>query len=90
MSIAEKIIRRNQQDLIDIGTILETFYNSEAGEIVRSIINEIIQDSISQWGDNVCHAEKRLGRAEGVQRLRTYIEMAIAEKNNLVMPIENT
>lgn len=88
MSIKEKMVRRSMEDVIEIGEILNKFYNSSAGEIFRAMVNDIILDNVSQELDVITNADRRLGRCEGAQKIRYYIELAISEMDQLKKPIE--
>jgi hypothetical protein len=87
MNIKDKMVRREMQDVIEIGEILNRFYNGQAGEIFRAIVNEIILDNVSQDSDVITNADRRLGRCEGAQKVRSYIELAIQEMEKLKEPI---
>jgi hypothetical protein len=88
MQIEERLVRRDQEDIIEIGRVAEKFYNGQAGVLFRSIINGIIQDEISQEHDVSTSADRRLGRAEGANKVRNYIEMAIQDMKRLTEPKE--
>lgn len=87
MKVEERLVRRDQEDLIELGTILEKFYNAQAGTVVRAIIEGIIQEQISQTHDTQTNADRRLGRAEGAQMVRERIELAIADMKRLTEPL---
>lgn len=90
MKLLDKMIRRSQEDIIDIGQVAEKFYNGAAGELFRAIVNEIILDNISQEIDNTTSADRRLGRAEGANKVRDYIELAIADMKKLTEPVQES
>lgn len=86
MKIEERMIRRTQEDTIEIGRVAEKFYESESGSLFRAIINAIILEQISQEQDISTNADRRLGRAEGANKVRDYIEMAILDMKKLTTP----
>lgn len=88
MKIEERIIRHNQEDIIEIGSALEKFYNSEAGTIVRAMANAITTRQFTSTEDNITSSDKKLGRAEGLMLLITDIEMAIDDMNRLTIEIK--
>ncbi len=87
MKIEERIVRHNQEDIIEIGSALEKFYNGSAGTIVRALANAITTRQFTGIEDNHTSADRKLGRAEGVALLITDIELAIDDMKRLI--IEN-
>ena len=87
MNIEERILRRNQEDVIEIGSALEIFYNSPAGTIVRAMVNAITTKQFL-GEDNHFSADRKLGRAEGLALLITDIELAIDDMNRLTIEIK--
>lgn len=83
MKIEERMIRRNQEDIIEIGSALEKFYNGSAGTIVRAMVNSITTQQFTNTEDNQTSADRRLGRAEGLSLLITDIELAIDDMRRL-------
>jgi len=88
MTIEERILRRNQEDIIEIGTALENFYNSSAGTIVRAMANAITTRQFTGIDDNETQSSKKLGRAEGITLLMTDIELAIDDMKRLTVEIK--
>lgn len=88
MKIEEKMIRRDQEDVIEIGQALEKFYNGSAGTIVRAMANAITTKQFIGTEDNLTSADRKLGRAEGVALLITDIELAIDDMKRLTRPIK--
>lgn len=87
--IEELLMERTPQSIIEIGEILNKFYSGQAGTIFRAMVNGRIKEQISQTQDNSTSAERRLGRAEGVQMIQDDIELAIAQMHELQRPQEN-
>lgn len=83
MTIEERILRRNQEDIIEIGSALEQFYNGPAGTIVRAMSNAITTKQFTSIEDNQTSSDKKLGRAEGLMLLITDIELAIDDMRRL-------
>lgn len=83
MTIEERIVRRNQEDIVWIGMALETFYNSDAGTILRAMANTITIEQFTNTEDNVTSADRKLGRAEGLHTLINRIELAIDDMRRL-------
>jgi hypothetical protein len=88
MTIEERIIRRNQEDIIEIGSALEIFYNSPAGTIVRAMANALTTQQFVGTEDNQTPANKKLGRAEGIALLITDIELAIDDMRRLTVELK--
>lgn len=88
MTIEERIVRHNQEDIVEIGSALENFYNSSAGTIVRAMANAITTKQFTGVEDNASSADRKLGRAEGISLLITDIEMAIDDMRRLKMDIK--
>jgi hypothetical protein len=87
MNIKERMARRQQEDIIEIGRVAEKFYNGNAGEFFRAIVNGIVIENISNLQDTITSADRRLGRAEGANQVRDYIELAISEMKKQTDPI---
>ena len=87
MKIEERLVRREQEDIIEIGILLDRFYNSQTAVILRAIIDGVIQEQISQTHDTSTNADRRLGRAEGSHLVRERIEQSIADMKRLTEPI---
>ena len=87
MKIEEKMIRRSQEDVIEIGQVMEKFYNGQAGSVFRAIVNAIILENVSSETDVHTPADRRLGRAEGANKVRDFIEMAILDMKKLTTPL---
>ena len=83
MSIEESLIRREVQDVIEIGQVLEKFYNGSAGKVFRAMVNGRIKEQLSALDDNDTAASRRLGRAEGIQLIQDDIEIAIEQMKQL-------
>ncbi len=88
MKIEERLIRRSQEDVIEIGSALEEFYNSPAGTVVRAMANAITARQFTSVEDNITSSDKKLGRAEGVNLLITDIELAIDDMQRLKIDIK--
>jgi hypothetical protein len=84
--IEELLVERNPQSIIEIGQILEKFYNGQAGTIFRAMVNGRIKEQVSQLDDIKTNADRRLGRAEGIQMIQDDIELAIQQMHSLTMP----
>lgn len=88
MKIEERIIRREQEDIITIGQTLEKFYDSDAGTILRAMANAITTTQFTGTEDNHTSADRKLGRAEGISLLITDIELAIDDMKRLTIEIK--
>ena len=93
MKIDQRLVRRRQEDIIEIGNIIEKFYNGQGGAILRAIINgrKSEEAKIHQTELATLHptpAERVLGRIEAYQNIIDDIEQAIEDKNRLIEPIE--
>jgi hypothetical protein len=88
MNIAERLIRREQEDIIEIGNVMDAFYSSDAGVILRAIINgQICKEGNSHYYEAKIPADRILGRIEGFQKVIDSIELAIKDKDDLTRPI---
>lgn len=85
--IEELLVERTPQSIIEIGQILDKFYNSQAGTIFRAMVNGRIKEQVSQVNDVTTNADRRLGRAEGIQMIQDDVELAIAQMESLIRPI---
>ena len=83
----ELMMEHTPQSIIEIGQIMEKFYNGQAGAIFRAIVNGRIKEQISNLQDTTTSADRRLGRAEGMQLIQDDIELAIAQMQSLTNPI---
>lgn len=83
----ELMMARTTDSIIEIGEILQKFYNGQAGAIFRAMVNGRIKEQVSQLQDVTTTAERRLGRAEGIQMIQDDIEMAIAQMESLTQPL---
>ncbi len=88
MKIEERLIRRSQEDVIEIGSALEEFYNSPAGTVVRAMANAITNEQFTGIDDIQTSADRKLGRAEGIHLLIQRIEYAIQDKTRLTSEIK--
>lgn len=88
MTIDEKLVRRSQDDVIEIGSALEILYNSPTGVILRAMANAIVTEQFTGIEDN-SSADRKLGRAEGVTLLISNIELAIDDKQRLQVEIKD-
>lgn len=86
--IEQLLLERNNESIIEIGQIMERFYNGQAGAIFRAIINARIKEQISQVHDVQVNADRRLGRAEGMQMIQDDIEIAIEQMHSLTSPLK--
>jgi hypothetical protein len=84
--IEELMVAHTPESIIEIGQIMEKFYNSQAGSVFRAIVNGRIKEQVSQLRDISTSADRRLGRAEGMQLIQDDIELAIAQMHSLTMP----
>lgn len=82
------MMEHSTESIIEIGQIMEKFYNGNAGAIFRAIINGRIREQISQGQDTTTSSDRRLGRAEGMQLIQDDIELAIAQMQSLITPQE--
>ena len=86
--IEELMLEHSNESIIEIGQIMEKFYNGQAGAIFRAIINGRIREQISQAHDVNTPSDRRLGRAEGMQLIQDDIELAIAQMHSLTQEIQ--
>jgi len=86
--VEELLTEHSTQSIIEIGQIMEKFYNGQAGAIFRAIINGRIKEQISQLSDIKTPSDIRLGRAQGMQLIQDDIELAIAQMHSLTQPQE--
>ncbi len=86
--IEELLLEHSSESIIEIGHIMERFYNGQAGSVFRAIINARVKEQISQLHDTQLSADRRLGRAEGMQIIQDDIEIAIEQMKSLTTPIK--
>lgn len=88
MKIEERMLRRDPEDLIEIGRCLEDFYNSAAGSILRAIINGRINvESRDHLEDDRIKPSRVLGRIEGYNQIINDIELSISQYQRLIQPL---
>lgn len=88
MTIEERMIRREPEDLIEIGRALEVMYASAAGAILRAMVNGRISLEAKQHREGTAIKPGRaLGRIEAYQQLLDDIELAISQYYQLIEPI---
>lgn len=85
--IEQLLTERSQESIIEIGQIMQKFYEGRAGAIFRAMVNGRIKEMVSQLDDVTTNADRRLGRAEGIQMLQDDIELAISQMEQLTAPI---
>lgn len=85
--IEELMLAHTTESIIEIGQIMKTFYDGEAGSVFRAIINGRIREQISQGSDTTTSSDRRLGRAEGMQLVQDDIELAIAQMESLTQQL---
>lgn len=85
--IEQLLTERSQESIIEIGQIMQKFYEGRAGAIFRAMVNGRIKEMVSQLDDVTTNADRRLGRAEGIQMLQDDIELAISHMEQLTTPI---
>lgn len=86
--LLEHAQRPTPQTAIEIGEMWERFYNGQTGILFRALVNARIREQISNPEDSKTSADRRLGRAEGIQMLQDDIEFAISQMHNLIQPQE--
>lgn len=88
MNIEERMVRREPEDIIEIGRSLEDFYNSAAGSILRAMVNGRVslEAKMHREGSKI-KPGRALGRIEAYQQLLDDIELAIAQYHSLIQPI---
>lgn len=80
MKIEERLLRRELEDIVEIGQLLEKFYNSASGTIVRAIIQGLLtSEAQGHWDDHKISGDRILGRIEGINMVREKIEIGIQE-----------
>lgn len=84
--VEELLMEHSTSSIIEIGQILEKFYDGQAGAVFRAIINGRIKEQISQLNDIQTPSDVRLGRAQGMQLIQDDIELAIAQMHSLTQP----
>lgn len=73
---------KEPSEVLQRADILDRFYNSKAGEIVRAMVNGLITYNLTIDRQNVS-ADRILGRCEAYQDIINKIELAIEEGNEL-------
>lgn len=86
--VEELLTEHTTQSIIEIGQIMQRFYNGQAGAVFRAMVNGRIKEQISQLTDTTTSPERRLGRAEGIQLIQDDIELAIAQMDSLTANIQ--
>lgn len=88
MNIEERMVRREPEDVIEIGRALEVFYDSAAGSILRALVNgRVALESKEHRNDDRIKPSRVLGRIEAYHQILDDIEMAISQYKNLILPL---
>lgn len=88
MNIEERMVRREPEDIIEIGRSLEVMYNSPAGAILRAMVNgRISLEAKKHKEGSPIKPGRALGRIEAYQTLLDDIEVAIAQYYSLIQPL---
>lgn len=88
MNIEERMVRREPEDVIEIGRSLEVMYSSPAGSILRAMVNGRISLEAKQHREgSPIKAGRALGRIEAYQTLLDDIELAISQYYSLIKPL---
>lgn len=85
--VEELMMSHTTESIIEIGLIMDKFYKGQAGAIFRAMVNGRVKEQISQLDDIKTNADRRLGRAEGIQMLQDDIEIAISQMESLTKPL---
>lgn len=88
MNIEERMVRREPEDIIEIGRALDAMYNGSAGAVIRAMVNGRISLEAKQHREgSPIKAGRALGRIEAYQTLLDDIELAIAQYYSLTKPL---
>ena len=88
MNIEDRLIRRDPEDIIEIGNIMEACYGSPAGAVLRAIINgKVSREAKILMFSSTVSSDRALGRIEAWQDLIDSVEQAIMDKDALIKPI---
>lgn len=88
MKIEERMLRRNPEDLIEIGRCLGDFYNSPAGSILRAMINGRVNlEARDHLEDDRIKPSRVLGRIEAYNQIINDIELSISQYHSLIQPL---
>lgn len=88
MNIEERMIRRDPQDIIEIGRLLEVMYDSAVGSILRAMVNgRISLEAKQHTNGSPIKPGRALGRIEAYQTFLDDIERAISQYHSLIQPL---
>ncbi len=88
MRIKEALIRKDTSDIVYIGEVAQKMYESEAGELLRALLNGYIgEEAIRHKEDEKTSADRVLGRIEMCQTILDDIEFMIDQARKLKEPI---
>ncbi len=93
MNISERLIRREEQDILEIGNIIKATYYGQFGEVLKAIVDGLITYDLTLNQRNErdvvpLSSDRLLGRLEGYQTVINKLELAIQEADSLREPIE--
>lgn len=88
MNIKERLARREQQDIIHMGQVVEVALDGEFGEILEVLMNGRISREAQESRGGRLSADRHLGRIEMCEILMDDLNQFIADKAKLQMPLE--
>src|SRR3990167_4578824 len=88
MTIRERMIRRNSEDIIYIGDLVEQHVRGEFGEILTALTQGRVTEEALQERSNLS-ADRILGRIAMAATLSQDLEQYIIDRDDLMRPIHS-
>lgn len=88
MTIEERLLRRDTEDLIYIGELVEKMLLQETGSILKALTNGRISHEAETSAKSGLSAERHLGRIEAYQQVMNDLETFVTDMKKLKEPIE--
>lgn len=85
MTLNEMVKRNNQSDQIEIGLIADKLTYGETGNLLRSIVEGIKEETLQKSKENPqISAERVVGVLQGLSDLQERLDMCVDIKNQLL------
>ena len=92
MKVKDRLVRQNEEDIIEIGRIVKTAYYGKFGEVLKAIVEGLVTEILTYHQSNPndrmpMSAERLLGRLEGYQTIINKLEESIFQAEEAQKPI---
>jgi len=85
MTLEEKMGRSNSEDQIDIGMIAEKVTSGDAGNLVKCLVEGIVEETLSRADSDMrIPPDRSLGIITGLAKLQERLDSCVSIKNQLI------